>query len=137
MQSEHLGNVHPGWVLGGWLVAIATTSATFLVLVGTGMVGPERQDALGFGVAVAVGFFAAGLFVGLRWSEAPILHAVALTLTSIVVLLAIDLTGAGRGFAAAESVPVALATLLIQFAAAALGGRMGRRMVSGRVGAGG
>ncbi|MEZ4416497.1 MAG: hypothetical protein R3E10_12190 [Gemmatimonadota bacterium] len=131
MQSEHLTNVHPGWVVGGWLVAIAVTSAIFLALVGMGMVEGGSGGATGFVLAVGLGFFAGGLFVGVRWSEAPILHAVALTLTSLVVLLVVDLFGAGRGLRATESVPLALGTLLIQFVAGVVGGTVGRRMAGG------
>ena len=32
MHSEHLTNLHPGWVVGGWLIAVAVT---FAVAAGT------------------------------------------------------------------------------------------------------
>ena len=37
MQTEHLSNLHPGWVAGGWLIAVAVTSGAYLALVGAGL----------------------------------------------------------------------------------------------------
>ncbi len=131
MQSEHLQNVHPKWVVGGWLIAIAVTSATFLVLVGVGLANGTAAGGAGSVVAVAVGFFVAGVFVGARWSEAPILHAVALTLVSVVVLLFAAWAGPEGGPMPTESVPLVLAVLLVQLAAAMGGGVIARRVVGG------
>ena len=86
MHSEHIRNLHPGWVLGGWLLAVAVASVVFMVLVGIGLVGSEgRWTTVWALVAVALGFFAGGLFVGLRWSDAPILHGAAITLLSVLI----------------------------------------------------
>jgi len=129
MQSEHLTNVHPGWVVGGWLVAIAVTSAAFLAMIGMGLAASEATSGTGFVIAVAVGFFAGGLFVGTRWSEAPILHAVALTMMSVVALLFAVLVRPEAGPVPTESVEIVLAVLLVQLAAAMWGGVMARRLV--------
>jgi hypothetical protein len=87
MHSEHLTNLHWGWVVGGWLVAVAVTSGVYLALVGTGFFPEGAAAVFGIAVAMAAGFFAGGLFVGYRWIEAPILHGVAMTFVSVVVLL--------------------------------------------------
>ena len=86
MHSEHISNLHPGWVVGGWLVGVAVSSAGFMILVGIGLLRPDSAaSALLVPLVVAVGFYVAGLFVGLRWSDAPILHGVAITFFSVLV----------------------------------------------------
>lgn len=133
MYSEHLNNVHPGWVIGGWLVAVAVTSATFMVLVGLGLTSAGTPEmGLWVGIAVAVGFLAGGLFVGFRWTDAPILHGLAMTVVTILVwlvgnlLIPSDLGGGNLELGATTST---LALLLVQLAAAVLGGWAGRRIV--------
>jgi hypothetical protein len=135
MHSEHLSNVHPGWVVGGWLVGVAVTSGAFLAVVGMGLASAHGPGtALAAALCMAVGFFAAGLFIGFRWTEAPILHGVALALTSVVVwfganLLSPDpLGGAGRGLGSPR---VVLGLILLQLVSAVGGGWLGRRTVLG------
>jgi hypothetical protein len=131
MHSEHLTNLHPGWVVGGWLVAVAVTSGVYLALMGIGLF-PEGPGAV-FGVAVgmAVGFYAGGLFVGWRWMEAPILHGAAMTFVSVLVLFLGTLT-LPEGFGAwSGSAPTVLGLVLLQLAAAVAGGWTGRRLTFG------
>jgi hypothetical protein len=86
MHSEHISNLHPGWVVGGWLVGVAVSSAGFMVLVGVGLLRPDSgASAFLVPLAVAVGFYVGGLFVGLRWVDAPILHGAAMTFLSVLV----------------------------------------------------
>lgn len=133
MQSEHLSNLHPGWVIGGWLVAVAVSSGGFLFAVGLGLVGPG-QGGSGFLVAtiIVVGFFMGGFFVGVRWADAPTLHGVAIALTSVFVWFAgellTDLLAPGLG-SPVRDVGFALGVVLLQLAAAVAGGRAGRRVV--------
>ena len=81
-----------------------------------------------------LGVFAAGLFIGFRWTEAPILHGVALAFTSILVwflanLLVPDpLGGEGRGFGSPR---VVLGLILLQLVSAVGGGWLGRKTVLG------
>lgn len=131
MHSEHLTNLHWGWVLGGWLVAAAVTSGAYLALVGLGVFPEGRSAVLGIAVAMAAGFFAAGLFVGFRWVEAPILHGVAMTLVSVVVLFLGTMTLPDRFGAWSGSAPTVLGLLLLQLAAAVAGGWAGRRATLG------
>ena len=130
MHSEHLSNVHPGWVVGGWLVSIAVASGAYLALVGLGLASGTGDDAVWSLLSMALGFFAGGLFVGFRWTEAPILHGLLFGVISVAVLLVANLLvpEAGTGFLGG-SVPVVLGVLLVQMAAAIAGGMVGRRAV--------
>lgn len=133
MYSEHLNNVHPGWVVGGWLVAVAVTSAVFLGMIGLGVVEPGLGGTgLLVILAVAVGFFVGGLFVGLRWTEAPILHGAAITFLSLLALFLLNLLfpePLGGGSAGLEDAATLLGVLVVQLVAAMAGGWMGRRWV--------
>lgn len=127
MKSEHLENLHPGWVLGGWAVSVAVTSAAYLAVVGAGLLPAGPGEVLGLALAMSVGFFAGGLFVGLRWAEAPILHGAAMTLTSVVVWFAGSLALPGRTETLATSIPAILGLILLQLVATVGGGWVGRR----------
>lgn len=127
MHSEHLTNLHPGWVVGGWLIAAAVTAAAYLALVGVGLLPREPDAVVAVALALAVGFFAGGLVVGLRWMEAPILHAVALTLLSMAVWFAGGLALAGDA-PLEDSGTTVLGLVLLQLVAAAVGGWTGRWM---------
>lgn len=133
MYSEHLTNVHPGWVVGGWLVAVAVTSAAFLAFVGLGLMDPGViATTIWVTVAVAGGFFAGGFFVGLRWTDAPILHGVAITFTSVLVWFLGNLVLPARwggGNLDQHDPEFVLGMILVQLAAAVAGGWAGRRMV--------
>ncbi|NIP82654.1 MAG: hypothetical protein GWM90_26925 [Gemmatimonadetes bacterium] len=125
MHTEHLQNVHPVRVLAGWLVAIAVTSASVFGLIVLGLMGEEAaRDTAWAVLAVAAGFFVGGWFTGVRTLEAPILHGVALGLTSLVAWAALNLVVV-IGFDAGEwtglSTTAALVVLLTQIAAAIAG----------------
>ncbi len=133
MYSEHLNNVHPGWVVGGWLVGVAVASAALLVLVAVGLLEP---DTPGGGVltslALAAGFFVGGLFVGLRWTDAPILHGAAITFVSVLVWFLANVLvpeEMGGGDLALDNPTVILGSLLLQLLGAVAGGWVGRRWV--------
>lgn len=131
MHSEHIRNLHPGWVVGGWFLAISVTSVVFMVFVGMGLIRPGGGSTpLLVPVTVAVGFFVGGLFVGLRWSDAPILHGVAITLVSVVVwFLGNLLFGESATGDVAGSSTFVLGMVLLQLVMAIAGGWAGRRMV--------
>jgi hypothetical protein len=131
MHSEHLRNLHPGWVVGGWLVAIAVTSVVYLALVGTGLLPLADSDVLGVTVAVAVGFFTGGFFVGVRWTNAPVLHGAAITLFGVLVWFVGALTLPGRVSILRESAPAVLGLILVQLVASVAGGWSGMRRVMG------
>ncbi len=133
MYSEHLTNVHPGWVVGGWLVSVAVFSAAFLVFVGLGLMDPGLlAETVWIVVAVAAGFFVGGLFVGLRWTDAPILHGIAITILSMLVWFLGNVllpTEWGGGGLEEHDAAWALGMILVQLAAAVAGGWAGRKIV--------
>ncbi len=92
MHTEHLQNVHPVRVLAGWLVSIAVTAVVVFGLIFLGLMGvePGRDSAWAI-AAVVVGFLVGGWFTGYRTVEAPILHGVALGLTSLVAWVLVNL----------------------------------------------
>lgn len=129
MQSEHLSNLHPGWVVGGWAIAVSVTAAVYLGGVGLGVVTPDGNPLPWLVAAVAAGFYIGGAFIGLRWSDAPILHGAALSLFSVLVWFLLTLFGDVRTF---ESADVALGLVLVQLVASVAGGWTGRRATLGR-----
>jgi hypothetical protein len=140
MHTEHLQNVRVGRVLAGWLVAIAVTSLVLLAFAGAGWLDPDgRNGGELIGIfAVAVGFFAGGWFAGSRALEAPILHGIAIGLTSLVAWLLIN-TVLNLAFPAmmiwdALSVTLTLVVLLLQITVAIAGALIGYNMaLRGRI----
>lgn len=86
MHTEHLQNVSAARVVAGWLIAVAVTSLVALALVGTGVMSDEADATNTWWsvLAVLAGFFAGGFFTGFRAIQAPILHAAAMGLASLV-----------------------------------------------------
>ena len=126
MHTEHLQNVHPLRVLGGWLVAVAASSAAVFGFIVIGfMDGSGGQgDTLGAVLAVGLGFLVGGLFTGWRTVEAPIIHGIGLGLTSLVVWAVLNLvvgTVFGSGDWSGLETSAALAVLLTQIVAAVAG----------------
>lgn len=135
MYSEHIGNLHPGWVVGGWLVAVSVASGVFLALVGLGFLGSDSaESAMLVSVCIVVGFFVGGFFVGVRWVDAPILHGVAITVLSVLVwfLGEVILPRFAPGIASPTGPSAfALGVVLLQLVSAVAGGWAGRRWVLG------
>ena len=128
MQSEQLGNLHPGWVVAGWLVAVAVTAMLYIGGVGLGLVPPDGGALVWPSVSLAGGFFVGGLLVGMRWSDAPILHGAAITFLSVLVWFVALLLGAPGS---SPGVAFALGVILLQLVASCFGGWMGRRWTLG------
>ena len=130
MKTEHLQNVHLGWVTAGWLISAAVTSLVVIALAGLGLAAPEGSTAgMVWGVlAVVIGFYVGGMFTGFRSTDAPILHGIAIGIFSLVAWLVINLiasTGLGTTWAALTPTGTA-AALLLQMAAAVAGALTGR-----------
>jgi hypothetical protein len=125
MHTEHLQNVRPMRVLGGWLVAVAVASFVVFCFVLVGLMGEGAvRDTTWAITAVAVGFLVGGWFTGYRTLEAPILHGVALGLTSLVVWVVLNfvMVIAFRGARWEGLAPDATAlVILTQVAAAVVG----------------
>ncbi len=132
MHTEHLQNVHFGWVVAGWLIAAAATSLVLIILAGTGILGPEGLGAFWSIIAVALGFWIGGLFTGFRSIDAPILHGVSIGVFSLVAwfLLNVAVVFILRGGAEWQALPPALSAtlLLLQMVAAVAGAWSGHRI---------
>ena len=130
MHTEHLQNVTLGRVAAAWLVAIAVTSLVALALISMGLLTEESTalDTWWSALAVIAGFFAGGFFAGFRAIEAPILHAAAMGLMSLVVwfivnaLAALVFTGWATESLTAQ---LTIALLLAQLGAAMVGALLG------------
>lgn len=137
MHTEHLQNVRPLRVAAGWLVAVAVTSIAVFGFIVLGLMGADapRDTAWAMG-AVAVGFLVGGWFTGMRTLEAPILHGVALGLTSLVAWVMLNLLGLLLGMTEWTGLTpsATLAVLLTQVAAAVVGCWTGARAGRGRAG---
>lgn len=138
MHTEHLQNVHPVRVMAGWLVSVAATSAAVFGLIVVGFMDGAggRGDTAGAIVAVALGFLVGGLFTGYRTVEAPILHGVALGLTSLVAWAVLNLVVVGFGGSGWSGLgtTAALSVLLTQTATAILGCWIGTGQARSRTG---
>ena len=125
MHTEHLQNVHPVRVLGGWLVSVAVTSAVVFGFIVLGFMdgGGGAADTAWAVVAVGLGFFVGGIFTGVRTLEAPILHGIALGLTSLVSWAVLNLVVVGFGGSGWSGLgtTAALAVLLTQVVVAVAG----------------
>jgi peptidoglycan/LPS O-acetylase OafA/YrhL len=128
MHSEHLTNLHIGWVIGGWFLAAVVTGAAYLALVGVGLAPAGDAAVLGLAPAMAVGFFAGGLVVGMRWCDAPILHGAAITFFSVLVWFAGSLALPGSMEPLEGPAPTVLGLVLLQLVAAVAGGWTGRML---------
>lgn len=129
MHTEHLQNVRPGWIVAGWLIAVAVTSVAvfmFVLLGFTGDSGP--RDTAWAVLAVAAGFLVGGWFTGYSTQEAPILHGVAIGLMSLVAWVALN-TAMVVAFRGAEwealTAAATVAVIFAQIVAAVVGCRVG------------
>jgi hypothetical protein len=130
MHSEHLSNVRPGAVALGWFIAAAVTSLAVFAMLAVGLLSRDGHGCTLWGLlATAAGFFAGGWFVGMRTGRAPILHAVAIGLFSLLVWLLVNLLPGEMLDAESWDVGAAYAAglILLQIVAAAIGGRLGSR----------
>ncbi len=131
MHSEHLQNVSPGRVVTGWLVAIAVTSFVAFGFVLVGLLGDTSPHDTAWAItAAAIGFLVGGWFAGYGALEAPILHGVAIGLTTLVVWVVLNLIMV-IGFRGVEweglTASTTAAVILTQIAAAVAGCWMGAR----------
>ena len=109
------------------------TAGAHLAFVAVGLLPADPDAVLGVAAALAVGFFAGGLVVGLRWMDAPVLHAVAITLLSVVLWFAGSLA-LGETLPLEGSSTTVLGLVLLQLVASVAGGWTGRWMSLGRTG---
>lgn len=128
---ESIRSVRPGWIGFGWFLAAALTSLLLFVMIVLDLMQPQAPtEGIGVAIALLVGFFMAGFFVGTRVNAAPILHGLGMGLLSVVVWFGLNLVAdEGVGGAAWDAIPVgaALSLLALQAAAAVVGTRAGVR----------
>lgn len=97
---------------------MSVTAALYLGGVGLGLVVPGSDPVLWVIVSIGGGFYVGGLFVGLRWTDAPILHAAAISFFSVLVWFFVTLFSEVETFDAAD---IVLGLVLVQLVAATLG----------------
>lgn len=130
MHTEHLQNVRPVFVASGWLIAVATVSLVYLGFAALNLVGGDPGESAAIAaVAIAVGFGVGGFFAGFRSLHAPILHGVAIGLTSLVAWVLLNLLAelTGEGWSSLSAATTA-ALLLEQVIAAITGAWIGYRL---------
>jgi len=131
MHTEHLQNVSLTRVLTGWLAGVAVTSILLLALVSAGLVGGgSRVEAFWVLLVIAVGFWAGGFSIAFRALQAPILHGVAIGITSLVAWALANLITSVSGADTWSELTPAMTVFLVleQMVAAVLGTWMGYRM---------
>ena len=128
-----LPDVRPVWIPLGWFAGAALTALALLTMAGLGLLGQSPDDeGLRVPGAMALGFGAAGVFVGARVGAAPIVHAIGIGLFSVLVWVLVNafLGEPTDQTAWSELGPrSALGMLALQTAATAVGARMGVRWV--------
>lgn len=138
MHTEHLQNVHPVRIVAGWLVSAAVTSVAVFGFIVLGLMGEEAaRDATWAVLAVGVGFLVGGWFTGTRTVEAPILHGIALGLTTLVMWAGLNLVavvGWGSEGWSGLGTTAALVVLLTQVVTAVTGCWIGTRQARFRAG---
>ena len=114
-----------------WFIAVCVASAIVFIVLALGLVESDSTIAERLEMsAIALGFFAGGLFAGLRAREAPILHGIGIALFSMVVWFVFNVLSTLL-FPSSEWVALTpnftLALMLVQIGAAVLGARWGYR----------
>ncbi len=131
MHTEHLQSVRFGIVTAAWAVAVAVTSLLLLVVFGIGAVDADSPLATRVAIAaVALGFYAGGIFAGTRTGSAPILHGTFIGLLSLAIWFLLNgvTAVAFPDFGWQALTPnLAVGLVVLQIAAAILGARHGYR----------
>jgi hypothetical protein len=95
-MHESYRSLRWSWIGFGWFMAASITSMVLLALIAFGVIGAEPDaEPLWIAVALLVGFFVAGLFVGTRVAAAPVLHGLAIGLLSVVAWVVINVVAGG------------------------------------------
>lgn len=141
MHTEHLNNVGFVRVIVGWLIAVAVASLLMLAVIGFGVISPDATTGGWAGMLIMVlGFGMGGFFAGFRALRAPILHGIAIGLTSLVAAAAFaflnDLVSPDTRWTDLRASAVIL-LVFAQFASAVIGALVGYNLaVRGKPGLG-
>lgn len=130
-MPERLDRVRPTWVAFGWFIAASITALLLLALAAIGIVGDDpAAEGVWVALSFVVGFGLAGVIVGMRVADAPILHGVGIGAFSLVVWLAANLffgEPTGQTTWTELATQTVLWLLLLQAVAAVVGVRAGVR----------
>jgi MFS family permease len=137
MHSEHLRNVRIGYIITGWLIAVAAVSLFILVFISLNMLDPDGSGSSRWiTLAVALGFLAGGSFVGFLTGLAPILHGILIGLTSLVAWAVVNAV-VSAFFPdlpwTSLNAQLTINLLLVQIICAVVGTRFGYRFAVARV----
>jgi hypothetical protein len=129
MPTEHLQNVEPGWVVFGWFIGAAVFSLLLLGMIQIGLIAPDTATSAWVLLAIFLGYAAGGFVIGMRTGAAPILHAVAVGLVSLVFWLGVNLLASGLGASTWRSTAPewVLGGILLQMIATAVGHHLASR----------
>jgi hypothetical protein len=97
MHTEHLQNLKPTWVVFGWFIGAAVFSLLLMAMIQIGLVAPDSPTSAWVLLAIVLGFGAGGYVIGMRTGAAPILHAFAIGLVSLIFWLLVNLLAAAVG----------------------------------------
>lgn len=131
MHTEHLQSIRWGLIGMAWMVGASIAALLLTALIATNVVDPD--SAIGVRVAIgciAIGFFTAGLYAGLRAKAAPILHGVSIGLFSLLVWFLLNVVSAVAfpDFGWSALTPnMAIGLVLVMIVSAILGARAGYR----------
>jgi hypothetical protein len=130
-MRESLRSVRWSWIGFGWFIAAGIVSLILLALAAFDIIGGEADgETVWIALAMVVGFYISGFFVGTRVVAAPVIHGVGMGLFSLLAWVAINLfVGTPMGETTWRSTDVATlgGLLLLQLVAAIVGTRMGVR----------
>ncbi len=132
-MSESHRSLRWDWILFGWFISVSLASFILLALGAFGILeGDPVEEMFAVLVALLIGFFLIGIFIGTRVAAAPILHGLAMSVCSVFAWLLINLL-AGSLVGEVTWWPISVGSIIgifvLQAAAAALGVRIGVRRV--------
>ena len=137
MHSEHLHNIRIGYVVTGWLIAVAVTSLLIFLFTSLNLLSPDGSGSSRWiTLSVAIGFLVGGTVVGFQTSLAPILHGILIGLTSLVAWAVVNAV-VSAFFPDTRwtslNAQLTINILLIQIICAVVGARFGYRFTVARV----
>jgi hypothetical protein len=114
-----------------WVVGVSIAALLLTALIATNVIDPDSAFGVRASIAaIALGFFTAGLYAGLRAKAAPILYGVCIGLFSLLVWFVLNVLASVLfpDFGWSALTPnMAVGLVLVMIVAAVLGARAGYR----------
>jgi hypothetical protein len=130
-MTESPRSLRWSWISFGWFIAVSIVSLILLALTSFGIIGTATEGTtIWVALAMVVGFFTSGVFVGTRVAAAPILHGLLMGLFSLAAWIGINLAvGEPMGESTWRSLDALSfgGLLLLQTVSAVVGTRIGVR----------